>query len=131
MVPNLLPRLYPKIETCAPLCINMCLCLQGNTTLRLGALNYLFVHGRVQGAYCLGVFDNGSQGTLLGGITFRNVYVQVLTTLWCRSEDYFMAAGSTVQFWTPQRQGGGGGAVVEEVHIICGALPPLPCVVTF
>ena len=30
-----------------------------------------------RGSYCLGVFDNGRQGTLLGGITFRNVLVQV------------------------------------------------------
>ena len=31
------------------------------------------------GAFCLGVFDNGSAGTLLGGITFRNLWVQVGT----------------------------------------------------
>lgn len=29
------------------------------------------------GQYCLGVFDNGWQGTLLGGIITRNVLVQV------------------------------------------------------
>ncbi len=46
-------------------------------TLRAGPLNYLFVHSTEPGAYCLGVFDNHQQGTLLGGITFRNVYVQV------------------------------------------------------
>jgi hypothetical protein len=48
-------------------------------TLRAGPLNYLFVHSTEAGAYCLGVFDNHQQGTLLGGITFRNVYVQVCT----------------------------------------------------
>lgn len=36
-----------------------------------------FVHAGQRGAYCLGVFDNAQQGTLLGGITFRNVLVQV------------------------------------------------------
>ena len=51
--------------------------MQGGVTLRAGPLNYLFVHSTEPGAYCLGVFDNHQQGTLLGGITFRNVYVQV------------------------------------------------------
>ena len=54
-----------------------CFPLQGGVTLRAGPLNYLFVHSTEPGAYCLGVFDNHQQGTLLGGITFRNVYVQV------------------------------------------------------
>lgn len=48
----------------------------GGVSLRAGPLNYLFVHAAQRGAYCLGVFDNGGQGTLLGGITFRNVLVQ-------------------------------------------------------
>lgn len=46
--------------------------------LHLHPLNYLFMHTRETGAYCLGVFDNGHQGTLLGGITFRNVLIKVL-----------------------------------------------------
>ncbi|KAL4450641.1 hypothetical protein ABPG77_000997 [Micractinium sp. CCAP 211/92] len=46
------------------------------TSLVLGPLNYLFVHTFNSGKYCLGVFDNGRAGTLLGGITFRNVLVQ-------------------------------------------------------
>lgn len=37
------------------------------------------MHSGIVGAYCVGVFDNGSQGALLGGITFRDVYVQVCT----------------------------------------------------
>ena len=45
-------------------------------TLTLGPLNYLFVHTFNSGKYCLGVFDNGLAGTLLGGITFRNVLVE-------------------------------------------------------
>jgi hypothetical protein len=44
--------------------------------LRTGPLNYLFMHTGEAGAYCLGVFDNGAAGTLLGGISFRNVLVQ-------------------------------------------------------
>ena len=44
--------------------------------LRTGPLNYLFMHTGEMGAYCLGVFDNGASGTLLGGISFRNILVQ-------------------------------------------------------
>lgn len=44
--------------------------------LDLSPLNYLFVHTFESGKYCLGVFDNGDAGVLLGGITFRNVLVQ-------------------------------------------------------
>ena len=44
--------------------------------LDLNPLNYLFVHTFESGKYCLGVFDNGDAGVLLGGITFRNVLVQ-------------------------------------------------------
>lgn len=49
----------------------------GGVELHLHPLNYLFMHTRETGAYCLGVFDNGHQGTLLGGITFRNVLIKV------------------------------------------------------
>lgn len=49
----------------------------GGVELHLHPLNYLFMHTRESGAYCLGVFDNGHQGTLLGGITFRNVLIKV------------------------------------------------------
>lgn len=45
-------------------------------TLMLGPLNYLFVHTFNSGKYCLGIFDNGKSGTLLGGVTFRNIMVQ-------------------------------------------------------
>lgn len=45
--------------------------------LRAGPLNYLFLHAGQPGSYCLGVFDNAQQGTLLGGITFRDMLVQV------------------------------------------------------
>ena len=54
----------------------MLLRVQG-VSLPVGPLNYLFMHTGEPGAYCLGVFDNGHSGTLLGGITFRNILVQV------------------------------------------------------
>ena len=38
-------------------------------------LQYLFKLGK--GSYCLGVFNNGQAGTLIGGISVRNVLVQV------------------------------------------------------
>lgn len=38
--------------------------------------NYLFRHTKVHGAYCLGIFQNGDDGTtLLGGILVRNTLV--------------------------------------------------------
>ncbi|KAJ6805230.1 aspartic proteinase CDR1-like [Iris pallida] len=44
--------------------------------LTLSPENYLFRHSKVQGAYCLGVFQNGKDGTtLLGGIVVRNTLV--------------------------------------------------------
>lgn len=49
---------------------------KGNVTLELSPLQYLFVHTFNSGKYCLGIFDNGDSGILLGGITFRNVLVQ-------------------------------------------------------
>lgn len=44
--------------------------------LTVGPSNYLFVHTKGSGKYCLGVFDNGKQGALLGGILFRNTLVE-------------------------------------------------------
>lgn len=44
-------------------------------SFKLTPERYLFMVGR--GEYCLGVFDNGYQGTLIGGIIVRNVLVQV------------------------------------------------------
>lgn len=38
------------------------------------------MHTREANAFCMGVFDNGAQGTLLGGITFRDTLVQVGST---------------------------------------------------
>lgn len=48
---------------------------EGGAVLSMEPLQYLFVTSR--GSYCLGVFDNGRQGALLGGISVRNVLVQV------------------------------------------------------
>jgi hypothetical protein len=47
-----------------------------DVTLNLPPKNYLFAHGGVAGAFCLGVMDNGRAGTLLGGITARDVLVE-------------------------------------------------------
>ena len=58
-------------------CANVMVTLLQGKALEVGPLNYLFMHVNEPGAYCLGVFDNGYQGTLLGGITFRNILVQV------------------------------------------------------
>jgi hypothetical protein len=49
--------------------------LAGGASFKLTPQRYLFMVGR--GEYCLGMFDNGWQGTLLGGILVRNVLVQV------------------------------------------------------
>lgn len=49
----------------------------GGVNLTLSPQNYLFAHFDRDGAYCLGVFANTQDGTLLGGITFRDVLVQV------------------------------------------------------
>ncbi|XP_048436165.1 LOW QUALITY PROTEIN: aspartic proteinase 36 [Pyrus x bretschneideri] len=43
--------------------------------LSLSPENYLFPHTKVGGAYCLGVFENGDDTTLLGGIITRNTLV--------------------------------------------------------
>ena len=46
-------------------------------TLSLPPRNYLFPHPNTPGAACLGVFDNGDAGTILGGITFLETLVQL------------------------------------------------------
>lgn len=44
--------------------------------ISLAPENYLFKHLKVQGAYCLGIFNNGKDSaTLLGGIVVRNMLV--------------------------------------------------------
>ncbi|GHP11360.1 hypothetical protein PPROV_001008800 [Pycnococcus provasolii] len=43
--------------------------------LELPPENYLFLHTKRNDAVCFGFFDNGHSGSLLGGITFRNVLV--------------------------------------------------------
>jgi hypothetical protein len=47
----------------------------GGASLRLPPHRYLFAIGR--GEYCLGLFDNGGSGTLIGGIAVRNALVTV------------------------------------------------------
>eukprot|EP00191_Tetraselmis_sp_GSL018_P003793 CAMPEP_0177598816 /NCGR_PEP_ID=MMETSP0419_2-20121207/12605_1 /TAXON_ID=582737 /ORGANISM="Tetraselmis sp., Strain GSL018" /LENGTH=521 /DNA_ID=CAMNT_0019091395 /DNA_START=616 /DNA_END=2181 /DNA_ORIENTATION=+ len=50
--------------------------LDGGVDFELEPMNYLFIHMSHRGGYCLGIFDNGQAGTLLGGVSFRNVLVQ-------------------------------------------------------
>ena len=52
------------------------LTFEGGARLDLPPSNYLFIHGKREGAFCLGVMDNGRQGTLIGGITVRNTMVE-------------------------------------------------------
>lgn len=67
---------HTDVEALAAVFPSMQLHFASDVDLTLGPLNYLFVHTFNSGKYCLGVFDNGNAGTLLGGITFRNVLVQ-------------------------------------------------------
>jgi hypothetical protein len=53
----------------------------GGAHIDLVPYRYLFKVADQQ--YCLGVFDNGFQGTLLGGIITRNVLVQVSNSTPC------------------------------------------------
>ena len=43
--------------------------------IRMKPSQYLFGIGK--GKYCLGIFDNGAAGSLIGGISVRDVLVQV------------------------------------------------------
>jgi hypothetical protein len=51
------------------------LAFAGGATLQLPPHRYLFLVAK--GEYCLGVFDNGQAGTLIGGIAVRNALVTV------------------------------------------------------
>lgn len=72
-----LPRSFPSMR----------LRFAGDVDLPLPPQNYLFAHFDRDGAYCLGMFQSvqpqpdGSPSSLLGGITFRDVLVQVLPGL--------------------------------------------------
>ena len=54
----------------------LALAFGGGASLSVPPSNYLFAHGRTEGAFCLGVMDNGDAGTLVGGITTRDVLVE-------------------------------------------------------
>eukprot|EP00899_Mesostigma_viride_P004461 jgi/Mesvir1/14015/Mv21630-RA.2 len=47
----------------------------GNVVVQLQPVDYLFQHAVMPNAYCLGFFDNGRQGTLIGGVAVRNKLV--------------------------------------------------------
>jgi hypothetical protein len=65
-----------RISSAPSVAADALLRLLHSTRLILQSLRTLAYYVQ-RGSYCLGVFDNGRQGTLLGGITFRNVLVQV------------------------------------------------------
>ncbi|KAE8672585.1 54S ribosomal protein L51 [Hibiscus syriacus] len=61
-----LSKIFPTVE----------LVFGNQQKLSLSPENYLFRHSKVEGAYCLGVFQNGvDPTTLLGGIIVRNTLV--------------------------------------------------------
>lgn len=60
-----LSTVFPKVE----------MVFGEGAVLELRPLQYLFVLGG--GSYCLGIFDNGGAGSLIGGITVRDVILQV------------------------------------------------------
>ena len=53
------------------------LLFDGGASVHLEPINYLYLHPLIEKAYCLGLFDYGQAGTLLGGIVFRDILVQV------------------------------------------------------
>ncbi|KIZ07939.1 hypothetical protein MNEG_0012 [Monoraphidium neglectum] len=62
-----------KFEDAAKMFPTASLRFAGGAVLSLPPHRYLFLMGR--GEYCLGVFDNGQSGTLIGGIAVRNALV--------------------------------------------------------
>ena len=54
--------------------VQMDFTFEPSVKIRMKPLQYLFKMGA--GSYCLGIFDNQNQGTLIGGITVRNILVQ-------------------------------------------------------
>lgn len=61
-----LSQIFPVVE----------MVLENGQKLSLSAENYMFRHAKVDGAYCLGIFQNGKDPTtLLGGIIVRNTLV--------------------------------------------------------
>jgi|TARA_B110000977_G_scaffold120628_1_gene155247 hypothetical protein len=68
--------LRPTEKTLQNFFPNLTLAFVGELSLNLPPGNYLFIHGKIDNAFCLGVMDNGESGTLVGGITTRNVLVE-------------------------------------------------------
>ena len=67
----------PTQQTLSDFFPNLTLTFQGGLELMLPPANYLFIHSDAQpNTFCVGVMDNGSAGTLVGGITTRNVLVE-------------------------------------------------------
>ena len=53
----------------------MAFVFESNVVVNMVPIQYLFK--MAPGSYCLGIFDNGRAGTLIGGISVRGVLVQV------------------------------------------------------
>lgn len=68
------PDSFDKLESVFPVAEMV---FGSDARLRLTPLRYLFM--MKPGEYCLGFFDNGNAGTLVGGVSVRNVLVQVST----------------------------------------------------
>ena len=66
-----LPESFEELEGMFP---TVELEFRGGVVLKLHPYRYLFA--LEAGRYCLGVFDNGSSGTLIGGLAVRNMMVQ-------------------------------------------------------
>ncbi|KAK1359913.1 Aspartic proteinase-like protein 2 [Heracleum sosnowskyi] len=60
-----LPKFFPTVD----------MVFENGQKLSLSPENYLFRHSKMHGGYCLGIFQNGDQSTLLGGIVVRNTFV--------------------------------------------------------
>lgn len=59
-------------------CAQLTLTFNPDLNLSQKPMHYLFK--AQSGAFCLGIFDNGDQGALIGGISVRNIVVQVCDT---------------------------------------------------
>ncbi|KAJ4815318.1 Eukaryotic aspartyl protease family protein [Rhynchospora pubera] len=92
--------------------------------------NYLFKHSKVEGAYCLGVFQNGKDPTtLLGGIIVRNT----LVTYDRQNEKIGFWKTNCSELWERLRVDGAPAtapspppSTTNSTTVVAPALPPLP-----
>ena len=121
---------------------NLTLTLAPATPLSLPPRSYLFPHPAKADAVCLGVFDNGGPGTILGGITFLDTLVQLdrsggspgvarfyrgvdCAGLGAVAEAGMQAAGAAAEAPSAGGGGGGGGGQARrwlEIGVAAGVL---------